>query len=226
MAHSHHEPAGGDIRARIRAAVAHLGHVLPGQAPIKDFVHHNTLHGFQHLPFPDALRAAREATGNQGYLPAAEFRALFAAGRITRADLEAVLREAPALDSDAVIGPLAAGTLRREDAYLAALLHPLDAITACQLSWQIEERDAQLRDRVLRFILSGGITVPKIKTHKATAKRFKLTGSGKLVRTKGEKRHLRRNRSKRSKRSAWKMFAHSGHPSMIQPLMLPHRLVR
>ena len=47
--------------------------------------------------------------------------------------------------------------------------------------------------------------MPKIKTHKATAKRFKLTGSGKLVRTKGEKRHLRRNRSKRSKRSAWQM---------------------
>jgi large subunit ribosomal protein L35 len=48
--------------------------------------------------------------------------------------------------------------------------------------------------------------VPKLKTHKATAKRFKLTGSGKLVRTKGEKRHLRRNKSKRAKRSAWKMF--------------------
>jgi large subunit ribosomal protein L35 len=48
--------------------------------------------------------------------------------------------------------------------------------------------------------------VPKIKTHKATAKRFKLTGSGKLVRTKGERRHLRRNRSKRAKRSAWRML--------------------
>ena len=44
-----------------------------------------------------------------------------------------------------------------------------------------------------------------MKTHKATAKRFKLTGSGKLVRTKGEKRHLRRNRSKRAKIAALKM---------------------
>jgi large subunit ribosomal protein L35 len=48
--------------------------------------------------------------------------------------------------------------------------------------------------------------VPKLKTHKATAKRFKLTGSGKLVRTKGEKRHLRRKRSKRAKRASWKMI--------------------
>jgi len=48
--------------------------------------------------------------------------------------------------------------------------------------------------------------VPKLKTHKATAKRFKLTGSGKLVRTKGERSHLRRKHAKRVKRSAWKML--------------------
>ncbi|OGO68215.1 MAG: 50S ribosomal protein L35 [Chloroflexi bacterium RBG_19FT_COMBO_62_14] len=40
----------------------------------------------------------------------------------------------------------------------------------------------------------------KLKTHKATAKRFRLTGAGKLVRTKGGKSHFRRRRSERSKR--------------------------
>lgn len=39
----------------------------------------------------------------------------------------------------------------------------------------------------------------KLKTHKATSKRFRLTGSGKLVRSKGGKGHLRRNRSARAK---------------------------
>lgn len=39
----------------------------------------------------------------------------------------------------------------------------------------------------------------KLKTHKATSKRFKVTGSGKLVRTKGGKSHLRRRRSARTK---------------------------
>ncbi|NPV41587.1 MAG: 50S ribosomal protein L35 [Anaerolineae bacterium] len=39
----------------------------------------------------------------------------------------------------------------------------------------------------------------KLKTHKATSKRFRATGSGKLVRTKGGKSHLRRNRSRRTK---------------------------
>ncbi len=40
----------------------------------------------------------------------------------------------------------------------------------------------------------------KLKTHKATAKRFKVTGTGKVMRTKGGKSHLRRRSSKRTKR--------------------------
>jgi large subunit ribosomal protein L35 len=39
----------------------------------------------------------------------------------------------------------------------------------------------------------------KLKTHKATAKRFRLTGSGKVVRTKIGKGHLRRHTPKRTK---------------------------
>jgi len=39
----------------------------------------------------------------------------------------------------------------------------------------------------------------KIKTHKATSKRFRVTGSGILVRTKIGKSHLRRRSSQRTK---------------------------
>ena len=39
----------------------------------------------------------------------------------------------------------------------------------------------------------------KLKTHKATAKRFRVTGSGLLVRTKKGKSHLRRRTSDRTK---------------------------
>ena len=39
----------------------------------------------------------------------------------------------------------------------------------------------------------------KLKTHKATAKRFKVTGTGKLMRTKIGKGHLRRHTPKRVK---------------------------
>lgn len=39
----------------------------------------------------------------------------------------------------------------------------------------------------------------KLKTHKATSKRFKVTGTGVVVRTKGGKSHLRRRTSRRVK---------------------------
>lgn len=39
----------------------------------------------------------------------------------------------------------------------------------------------------------------KLKTHKATSKRFRMTGSGLVVRSKGGKSHLRRKRSDRAK---------------------------
>ncbi len=42
--------------------------------------------------------------------------------------------------------------------------------------------------------------MPKLKTHKGTARRFHVTGSGKLMRTKHGKSHLRRNRSDRARR--------------------------
>ena len=41
--------------------------------------------------------------------------------------------------------------------------------------------------------------MPKKKTHKSTSKRFKYTGSGKLMRTKIGKSHLRRKKNKREK---------------------------
>lgn len=40
----------------------------------------------------------------------------------------------------------------------------------------------------------------KLKTYKAAAKRFRVTGSGKIMRTKGGKSHLRRRKSSRVKR--------------------------
>jgi large subunit ribosomal protein L35 len=49
--------------------------------------------------------------------------------------------------------------------------------------------------------LEGDESVPKMKTHKATAKRFKLTGRGKLRRLKGRRSHLRRKKSKRVRRA-------------------------
>lgn len=45
----------------------------------------------------------------------------------------------------------------------------------------------------------------KLKTYKAAAKRFKVTGSGKLMRSQGPKSHLRRKKSARRRASLSEM---------------------
>ena len=45
----------------------------------------------------------------------------------------------------------------------------------------------------------------KMKTHQSTAKRFRKTGSGKVLRTKGYHGHLRRRKSSRSLNDMKKM---------------------
>ena len=42
--------------------------------------------------------------------------------------------------------------------------------------------------------------MPKIKTHKGAQSRFHITGSGKIMRTKVGKSHLRLHKAKRAKR--------------------------
>lgn len=42
--------------------------------------------------------------------------------------------------------------------------------------------------------------MPKIKTNRAAAKRFRVTGSGKIKRNKGFKRHILSSKSKKRKR--------------------------
>jgi len=44
------------------------------------------------------------------------------------------------------------------------------------------------------------VTKQKLKTHKGAKRRFKITGTGKIMRTKGMKSHNRRKKAPRVKR--------------------------
>jgi large subunit ribosomal protein L35 len=62
----------------------------------------------------------------------------------------------------------------------------------------------------------------KLKTHKGAAKRFKITGTGKVVRKQAGKRHLLGNKApKRKKNLGGDVLVHPGEVSMIKRL-LPH----
>lgn len=119
------------IREQLAAWVDHLTHVLPAQAPIRDFVHHNTLHGFQHLPFDQALAAAHRQSGALTYWPESRFRECFAQGRVTRADLSAALDDAGVADLESLVVP---GSTRR-DVLLASLLAGDEVAGEERIAW-------------------------------------------------------------------------------------------
>lgn len=131
-----------DIRQQIREAIEDLHHSLPSQAPIRDFVHHNTLHGFQHLPFAEALAAARRLTGARGYLPLSQYQALLRHGRITLNDLRGCIEQQAGLKPNQVLAKTGRYLLKHSDLYLATMTMPALSISSCQLSWQIEESGA------------------------------------------------------------------------------------
>lgn len=70
-----------------------LRHYLPAQAPLKDFIHHNTLHAFQHQRFFEGLRSASEIFGYKVSLTLDEYRAHFKQGKIREEVLNRVLAE-------------------------------------------------------------------------------------------------------------------------------------
>ena len=70
-----------------------LKHYLPAQAPLKDFIHHNTLHAFQHLKFDQAIYSASEILGYRVSLSLTEYRSLYDSKRIREDVLERVISQ-------------------------------------------------------------------------------------------------------------------------------------
>lgn len=70
-----------------------LKHYLPSQTPLKDFIHHNSLHAFQGMKFYDAIFKASKIFGFQATLPLIDFRKLHEIGRINDAILNRVIIE-------------------------------------------------------------------------------------------------------------------------------------
>ncbi len=70
-----------------------LKHFLPAQAPLKDFIHHNTLHAFQHDKFHAGLHKATEIFGYKTYLQLDEYRQLFKGEKINAQNLNRVIVE-------------------------------------------------------------------------------------------------------------------------------------
>lgn len=124
-----------------------LKHHLPAQAPLKDFIHHNTLHSFQHLPFHKAIREASAIFGYRVSLSLAEYRAMYASGKITPEILERIITERKGKDnvkewlnkvlnskltkSSPRIGELRAAWKREYEIDMNSMVHPILFRTLC-----------------------------------------------------------------------------------------------
>src|SRR5688572_19184358 len=70
-----------------------LKHYLPSQQALKDFIHHNSLHAFQHMKFYDAIFKASKIFGFQVHLQLPEYRELHKTGRIREDILRMVIAD-------------------------------------------------------------------------------------------------------------------------------------
>jgi uncharacterized protein YbcC (UPF0753/DUF2309 family) len=142
-AHSHCAEGRLDHASDLRLLIEHVAHLLPAQGPITVFVHHNTLHAFEHLPFEEALRQGARTFGCQVYLAEDQYRQELARGRIRLEDIHAALLEELGPRADGLVGFM--GT--RFHLRLAMLQYPLRLAPGVELRWLVAETDALRRFR-------------------------------------------------------------------------------
>lgn len=117
----------------LREALEQAAHVLPAQAPLAAFVHHNTLHAFQGSDFHHAVAEAAEALGGTPYMSLDRFREALRTGRIRAEDLDFALDELPDGDISFPLG------LSRRDVRELVCRHDLSAPTETELRYRIDE---------------------------------------------------------------------------------------
>ena len=127
----------------LTSVIDRLADLLPAQGPISIFIHHNTLHAFEHLPFEEAVERAAERLGCEPFLAEARYRDKLAAGRILARDVETLIGEQ--------LGPAGAehvaGVGSRLDLWRAIVLHGIPAAAGRELSWTLDETTALSRFR-------------------------------------------------------------------------------
>jgi uncharacterized protein len=130
-------------RSVLRQLIEHSAHLLPSQGPITVFVHHNTLHAFEHLDFDDGVQAGGHLYGCHAYLPEERYREKLERGRIRVEDLDAVLQEDLGDEADRLVATFGTRFALR----LAMLQFPLHSGSTHELRWVVAESDALRRFR-------------------------------------------------------------------------------
>jgi uncharacterized protein len=116
-------------RQRLLATIAIAAEAVSPFWPMRTFIHHNPLHGLEHLPFDEAVRKAGELLGGRGYLANEEYRRMLASGEIRHEDLRsAILRRVPGCDGagKVMVGRRRIASVEVAVAHIAFGIDPLE----------------------------------------------------------------------------------------------------
>src|SRR6476620_4625847 len=142
--HHNSSPRNADVlNDPLTRVIDQISLLLPAQGPISIFIHHNTLHAFEHLPFEQAVERAAEQLGREPFLAESRYREKLASGRILAKDVEALLIEHLGASGARDV----AGGASRLDLWRAVVLHGIPAATGRELMWILEETAALSRFR-------------------------------------------------------------------------------
>lgn len=113
--------------------------------PMKSFVHHNPIHGLEHLPFDKAIREAKHLFGAEGYLPNDEYRGFYQTGRIKERSVDrAFAHVGPNTDESIELG---SRTITASEVQLIHFLHGINALEPALFNWQFNNEGALSRHR-------------------------------------------------------------------------------
>lgn len=179
----HAHPSSFDSDSCRKASLEALGHaiekavhLLPAQGPITVFIHHNTLHAFEDLPFDEGIVRGAKVLGCEPYLPESHYRDALSTGRIRADDLLAVLEDD--LGMKAIDG--IARLVSRIDLRMAMLQYPLRIGPAEELLWFVVMTDALRR---VRAVVSAAAKQKLIAETRRWVMRDLRGGSGAMQRS-------------------------------------------
>jgi len=154
----------------LEETLKHVRHFLPAQGPIKDFVHHNTLHALQDLPFETAVLKGAQLYSARSYMPLNFYLQEYSLKKISRNQLEESLENSELhefIKKDTKFGNITA-----KDLIFHSLFNYIDIkdnkVFESIIFGKVSKKDS---DKLLKFLTK--LNLPSNSSHQRLRSQFK-----------------------------------------------------
>ncbi len=134
-------------REQVRREIGEAHEPIAPFWPMKTFIHHNPIHGLEHLPFDQAIREAQHLSGGKGYLPNDEYRQCYWDGRITEEGVRRALARVGIRKTTPAGVHVGGRQVTGADVWRVHLLCGIEPLDPALLSWALSGGDATRRFR-------------------------------------------------------------------------------